>query len=75
MELIKDVRMLKRENKKDKKAIVRLEHQLEFHTQALESTSGTKYIPPEAMSSDEEEVADDLYEEPPFDEEPSFDEE
>ena len=76
VELIKDVRMLKRENKKDKKAIVLLEHQLDFQTKSIESTSGTKYIPPEAMSSDEEEVADDLYDEPIFYEEepPTFDE-
>ena len=61
---------------KDKKVIACLEHQLDYQTKSMESTSGTKYIPPEAMSSDEEEVADDLYEEPPFDDEepPTFDE-
>ena len=56
------------ERRKDKKAIDKLEHQLSFHTQAFESTSGTKYIPPDAMSSEEEEETDDLYDEPPFDE-------
>ena len=68
--------MLKRDNKKGKKAIARLEHQLDHQTKIMESTSGTKYIPPEAMSSDEEEIADDLYDEPVFDEEepPTFDE-
>ena len=63
--------MLKRENRKGKKVIARLEHQLDFQSKILESTSGTKYIPPEAMSSEEEEVVDDLYDEPSFeDEEP-----
>ena len=71
VELIRDVRVLKRENRKGKKVIARLEHQLDYQSKILESTSGTKYIPPEAMSSEEEEIVDDLYDEPAFeDEEP-----
>ena len=64
--LIKDARAKKKEIKKDKKVIAWLEAQVEWQTKQLESTSGTKYIPPEYMSSDDEAEDDDVLEEPPF---------